>query len=719
MIFNFNKNGDGDPSQASSYVLADKDHKGVTRANVSVLCGDKNTFDNICNSLDFKWKYTSGVISFHKDDNPSPQQIREVLEAFEQHAFAGLEPHQYHLFAVQHDEEDGSKHVHVLVPRVELESGKSLNIAPPNWHEYYAPLRDAFNYRENWAKPDEIRRKRLIAVDYLFEEVAKKRATRKKDNAKLPENQRNYASESEKTLVKRNKTLEKIHESVVGQIENGNIKSRSDVIEHLKTLGEVTRAGENYLSVKLKDTAKAIKLKGFIYEKDFNLEQYKQIVEYQNAKQPTKSAVATPEEIEYSIKKHSEAEQLRMKRELFNQKRYKQPEPTPEYQTLFEQYLNSFMAPPTPFESVRNDKRNDSRNVAERDVSTARRRKADELARKLRELNDSITEQNRLANEREQLFNEQEQFATTAVTAAGADTFKNKFLKAVTPFLRAIRDRYAEQVTESNKQHDRENGLITNDKRHDRGTAKDSVINAFTRARGTFRSDFNAFKSAFDQSRASIEADQERNQRAVRANWRFIETTIALKERMKRNRQVLVQRYNADDQYSKHCNDQFDELIQCSQYVNQQYKNYKFEKLDTYLEKSISMLQSIVDKNKYFDLQMRCEQCTQNDCVQMRESFENDKKIVSEIQRIVNYFVNEHGLEYTDNRLAQDYISLRNEASADVINRHIQTLNNYEQKGAYRAETVEVVPEQRYEPKTAPQIQYEPPQRGGGYDFDF
>jgi hypothetical protein len=37
---------------------------------------------------------------------------------------------QYHLFAVQHTDDDGSKHIHVLTPSLDLQSGKSLNIAP-------------------------------------------------------------------------------------------------------------------------------------------------------------------------------------------------------------------------------------------------------------------------------------------------------------------------------------------------------------------------------------------------------------------------------------------------------------------------------------------------------------------------------------------------------------------------------------------------------------
>jgi len=80
--------------------------------------------------LDFKHRYTSGVIAWHKDDAPTDEQIAQVLDDFERVAFAGLEPNQYTYYAVLHEESNGAKHVHVIAPRVELSTGKSMNIAP-------------------------------------------------------------------------------------------------------------------------------------------------------------------------------------------------------------------------------------------------------------------------------------------------------------------------------------------------------------------------------------------------------------------------------------------------------------------------------------------------------------------------------------------------------------------------------------------------------------
>ena len=67
-------------------------------------------------------------------------EIEAVVDEFEQTAWAGLEPDRYAWTAVQHDEPSGAVHVHILAARVDLETGKSLNIAPPGWAGALRPL---------------------------------------------------------------------------------------------------------------------------------------------------------------------------------------------------------------------------------------------------------------------------------------------------------------------------------------------------------------------------------------------------------------------------------------------------------------------------------------------------------------------------------------------------------------------------------------------------
>ncbi len=152
----FLAHGRGSAAHASAYLLDKLDHQGNVRAGIEVLRGDATTFNAICDSSPHLWKYTSGVIAWSIKDAPTDEQIREVLDDFEKHAFAGLEQSQYHLFAVLHTDDDGSKHIHVLAPRLDIQSGKSLNIAPPGHEKHFDSLRDYFNVKYQWSRPDDL-----------------------------------------------------------------------------------------------------------------------------------------------------------------------------------------------------------------------------------------------------------------------------------------------------------------------------------------------------------------------------------------------------------------------------------------------------------------------------------------------------------------------------------------------------------------------------------
>ena len=81
---------------------------------------------------------------------------------FERFAWAGLEADRYSWSAVLHRDSKGGAHVHVLAARVDLETGKSLNVAPPNWERPYAALRNWLNEEHGWSRPDDPERKRVL-----------------------------------------------------------------------------------------------------------------------------------------------------------------------------------------------------------------------------------------------------------------------------------------------------------------------------------------------------------------------------------------------------------------------------------------------------------------------------------------------------------------------------------------------------------------------------
>lgn len=261
-MIKFLRHGTGSAAGAARYVLADTDHLGVLREGVKTLRGNAEMFSAIADSCGFKQRYTSGVIAFAPEDEPSNQELQDVLDSFEELAFAGLEKDDYHLFAVQHDEPDGSKHIHILVPRVHLSTKKSLNIAPPNHSSVFYPWRDFWNETKGWASPkDPARRRRLGKArdGFLLDKQKQKKGL------KLEKDEREF-----------------IVDSIEQGVKAGEIKNRTDVEGFLRNqfltegVGIVSRVVKNSISVRLyqdddeKKLGKAIRLTGAFFDHDFD-----------------------------------------------------------------------------------------------------------------------------------------------------------------------------------------------------------------------------------------------------------------------------------------------------------------------------------------------------------------------------------------------------------------------------------------------------------------
>ena len=101
----------------------------IERADVAVLRGDPDQVAAAADALEFEQKYTSAVIAWAPEDQPSDTEIDRVLDEFEDTAWPGLAPDRYAWTAVRHREAGRGVHVHVVAARCDLETGKSLNIA--------------------------------------------------------------------------------------------------------------------------------------------------------------------------------------------------------------------------------------------------------------------------------------------------------------------------------------------------------------------------------------------------------------------------------------------------------------------------------------------------------------------------------------------------------------------------------------------------------------
>lgn len=240
MIVGFSKHGTGGGKGPINY-LTDPKLKDRDISPPEVLRGNPELTRQLIDSLDFKWKYTSGVLSFAPNEKITPEMERAIMDRFESVAFAGLEKDQYCCLWVRHSHA-GHHELHFVTPRVELSTGKSLNIKPPGKlaQEHFDDLRSEINARYGLADPDDPDRARAH---------------------KPPSHILKGGKEDIGTAL--NSIIEQ-------RLVNGLIKSRSDVVEAIQALGiNVPRQGKDYITAEI--NGKKTRLKGALYERDFDI----------------------------------------------------------------------------------------------------------------------------------------------------------------------------------------------------------------------------------------------------------------------------------------------------------------------------------------------------------------------------------------------------------------------------------------------------------------
>ena len=252
MLIKFLAHGTGSARAAADYLLGARDAAGKLRAGIDVLRGDPHRVAAVADALAFEHKYTSGVIAWAPDDSPTDAQIGAVLDDFERTAWAGLESDRYAWATVVHRERGGGAHVHVLAARCDLESGRSLNIAPPGWEKTFGPLRDAFNAEHGWSRPDDPARARAQQPGHrAYIEAAQLRAG----------------------LAVEAAPRDLIRDYLLQRVEHGTVRTRADVVAALHEAGlEVPRQGKDYLTALDPETGDRWRLKGELYADDFQRE---------------------------------------------------------------------------------------------------------------------------------------------------------------------------------------------------------------------------------------------------------------------------------------------------------------------------------------------------------------------------------------------------------------------------------------------------------------
>jgi len=295
MIVRIFKSGVSNGESPVRYLLGNTDHAGNERAvKPEVLEGNPQTTIDVINSIQRKYKYISGCISFRDSEKPTKPQLYEIIDDFKKTFCPKLNGDNFNSMFVLHQDK-GNIEVHFVFANQELKSNRRFNIHPPGKQniQFFESFVKVTNQKLGYAQviPDPLK---IAFTDF---------------ERKTPEGRKD----------KSNKRW--IQQSIIKAIHKGDIKNRDDLCKHLdENLGvTVTRQGKDYLSVKLPGALKAKRLRGALYGEDAN---YQELISQSIAsKQPY-----------YLSPIEFKAEQIKLDdfiqaREQFNIKAYLTPRP--------------------------------------------------------------------------------------------------------------------------------------------------------------------------------------------------------------------------------------------------------------------------------------------------------------------------------------------------------------------------------------------------------
>ncbi|MDP2162558.1 MAG: relaxase/mobilization nuclease domain-containing protein [Flavobacterium sp.] len=261
-----------------NYLLSDKDHTGKVRSVApELISGDPNTTIDLINNIDRKYKYTSGVIAFRAEENPTEKEQKEIINAFRKSFLPELNKEEnFNDLWVAHRDKDRLE-LHFVVVAEELKSGKRLNISPPgkrnqDFFNSFVKVTNQF-YGWNQVIPDPLK-VALTAFDLKV-----------------------HDKEAKTSKVIKNYLSEKLHRNIL----NGKIADRTQLIDYLKQHKiEITRVGKDYLSIKMPNELKARRLKGSMFEEGSD---YTDLVkQHHAAKIPTKLTDIEYKEVKDKLK---------------------------------------------------------------------------------------------------------------------------------------------------------------------------------------------------------------------------------------------------------------------------------------------------------------------------------------------------------------------------------------------------------------------------------
>ncbi|RTJ77834.1 relaxase/mobilization nuclease domain-containing protein [Campylobacter jejuni] len=228
-----NEKGAGGGIPSVDYLL---NKQRVKNGTARILKGDESLTREIIKSLDYKQKACVGCLSF-EEKNIDEDLKKEIMESFENVLLTPEMKGRFNILWVEHTDK-GRLELNFIIPKIDLETKKSFN---PYFHKI------DFKRVDLWGD--------MINLSYGF------------SNPKDPAKEQNI-----KNINHHAKTF-KDHKALDNHFKelaiNGLIKNRDELINYIeKELNgiEITRKGEDYLSLKLPNDKKATRYKGELYQ---------------------------------------------------------------------------------------------------------------------------------------------------------------------------------------------------------------------------------------------------------------------------------------------------------------------------------------------------------------------------------------------------------------------------------------------------------------------
>lgn len=245
MIVQFFNHGTGSSRSAITYLLQENDSEGKKREpQPEIFSGDPKLTGFLIDNNPRKFKYSSGVIAFRDGEKPTDRELKQIVKSFRESFCPDLGEDKVNMLIVRHQDK-GNTELHILIPMVEMTTQKQFNINPPGpkAQQMCKDFSAVWNHKLGYAQ---------VVEDPL-------KVAMSQFDAKTKEGSKNKKIKS------------RFGEEIAKLIRNGKIKSRDELCGFLANRGfTITRKGRDYLSVKLPNAGKSIRLRGPLFQKYAN-----------------------------------------------------------------------------------------------------------------------------------------------------------------------------------------------------------------------------------------------------------------------------------------------------------------------------------------------------------------------------------------------------------------------------------------------------------------